>query len=187
MRTALENESRFAATASDLGWTSVDVRLPRTRQLDSQALEDLLADPTRSAKDKIYAASQLIWMRRCDAGDSIDASCLKLGSARVLHLPGELFVEYQLAASQMRPDLFVATAAYGDYAPWYIGTDIAYEQGGYETEARSSLVDRSCETVLVRAIQKLLEAEDRPWPALGVEAAAAETQWAKDNHFLPVP
>ena len=28
---------------------------------------------------------------------------------------------------------FVAMAAYGDYAPWYIGTAIAYEQGGYET------------------------------------------------------
>jgi hypothetical protein len=32
-------------------------------------------------------------------------------------MPGELFVEYQLAAKAMRPDLFVTMAAYGDYGP----------------------------------------------------------------------
>ena len=53
--------------------------------------------------------------------------------ARVLHMPGELLIEYQLAAQQLRPDLFVAMAAYGDYAPGYIATEIAYSQGGYET------------------------------------------------------
>ena len=37
-------------------------------------------------------------------------------------MPGELFVEYQLAAQQMRPNDFVAMAAYGDYggAAWSI-------------------------------------------------------------------
>ena len=48
-------------------------------------------------------------------------------------MPGELFVEYQLFAQRLRPDLFVAMAAYGDYSPGYIGTRIAYTQGGYET------------------------------------------------------
>jgi hypothetical protein len=82
---------------------------------------------------------------------------LKLGRARVLHLPGELFVEYQLAAKAQRPDLFVAMAAYGDYAPWYVGTAIAYEQGGYETEPRSSNVAPEVEGVLMGAIRKLLQ------------------------------
>jgi hypothetical protein len=74
----------------------------------------------------------------------------------VLHLPGELFVEYQLAAQKLRPDLFVAMAAYGDYGPGYIGTEIAYSQGGYETEPRSSLVAPSVEGVLMDAIGRLL-------------------------------
>jgi hypothetical protein len=47
-------------------------------------------------------------------------------------------------------------AAYGDYAPWYIGTAIAYEQGGYETEPRSSNVAPAVEPVLMNAIRKLL-------------------------------
>ena len=79
-----------------------------------------------------------------------------LGRARILHLPGELFVEYQLAAKAARPDLFVALAAYGDYAPWYIGTAIAYEQGGYETCPNSSNVAPEVENVLMAAIRKLL-------------------------------
>ena len=48
-------------------------------------------------------------------------------------MPGELFIEYQLAAEKMRPDATVCMAAYGDYGPGYIGTEIAYTQGGYET------------------------------------------------------
>ena len=71
-------------------------------------------------------------------------------------MPGELFVEYQLAAKAQRPDLFVAMAAYGDYAPWYIGTAIAYEQGGYETEPRSSNVGPEAEALLMRALRNLL-------------------------------
>jgi hypothetical protein len=101
-------------------------------------------------------ASRLAWLRRCKAGHKIDVACLKLSRARILHMPGELFVEYQLAAKAQRPDLFVAMAAYGDYAPWYVGTAIAYEQGGYETEPRSSNVAPEVEAVLVDTIRKLL-------------------------------
>ena len=72
-------------------------------------------------------------------------------------MPGELFVEYQLAAKAERPDLFVAMAAYGDYGPWYIGTAKAYEEGGYETQPRSSNVGPSAEAVLMGAIRKLLK------------------------------
>jgi hypothetical protein len=56
----------------------------------------------------------------------------------------------------MRPDLFVAMAAYGDYAPGYIGTEIAYPQGGYETSPRASLVAPKVEGVLMEVIGKLL-------------------------------
>jgi len=65
--------------------------------------------------------------------------------------------EYQLAAKAERPDLFVAMAAYGDYGPGYIGTAVAYQQGGYEvTEYASSNVAPEVEGVLMTAIKKLL-------------------------------
>ena len=81
---------------------------------------------------------------------------MRIGKARVLHMPGELFVEYQLAAQKQRPDLFVAMAAYGDYAPGYIGTEIAYGQGGYETSERASRVAPQVEGVLTGAVNRLL-------------------------------
>jgi len=48
-----------------------------------------------------------------------------------------------------RPDLLVTVAAYGDYAPWYIGTAIAYEQGGYETGPSASNVAPEVEAMLM--------------------------------------
>jgi hypothetical protein len=75
----------------------------------------------------------------------------------MLHLPGELFVEYQLAAKAMRPDLHVMMAAYGQYGPGYIGTDAAYPEGGYETGALSSNVAPGVEGVLMGAMKQLLQ------------------------------
>jgi hypothetical protein len=82
---------------------------------------------------------------------------LGIGEVRVLHMPGELFVEYQIAAKKMRPELHVAMAAYGDCGPGYIGTARAYEEGGYETSADASDVAPKVEGVLTNGIQKLLE------------------------------
>ena len=70
-------------------------------------------------------------------------------------MPGELFVEYQLAAQDMRPGGFVAMAAYGDYGPGYIGTRIAYSQGGYET-GPVSLTSPDVEDVLMPAMRELV-------------------------------
>jgi hypothetical protein len=58
----------------------------------------------------------------------------------------------------MAPGKFVAMAAYGDYGPGYIGTRIAYGQGGYET-GRVSRVAPEVETVLLNAARKLLQAQ----------------------------
>ncbi len=84
---------------------------------------------------------------------------LRLGDKRIVHMPGELFVEYQLAAQQMRSDLKVCLAAYGDYGPGYIGTQRAYGEGGYETSPRASRVAPSVESVLLDGMRKLLEAK----------------------------
>ena len=70
-------------------------------------------------------------------------------------MPGELFVEYQLAAQAMRPGEFVAMAAYGDYGPGYIGTAESYGQGGYETGPVSRTAPE-VEAVLMDAMKQLL-------------------------------
>lgn len=71
-------------------------------------------------------------------------------------MPGELFVEYQLAAQAMKPDATVCMAAYGDYGTGYIGTEVAYWEGGYETKPSASNVAPQVEKVLLDGIGKLL-------------------------------
>jgi hypothetical protein len=155
MRRAWENIKREPLTVADIGWDVEPVALPPSKHLDREKLEAAVKqrDPNLTLRGD---ASRLAWLRRCEAGHKIDITCLRLGSARLLHLPGELFVEYQLAAKAMRPDLFVALAAYGDYGPWYIGTTAAYSEGGYETEPRSSNVAPEVEPILLDAMRKLL-------------------------------
>ena len=157
MRQAWTSTEKRPLTASDLGWQVVQVQLPVAPHLKAEELIETLK--TQPAKGYIAAADQLAWVRRSEAGQAIDVSCLRVGTTRVLHLPGELFVEYQLAAKAMRPDLGVAMAAYGEYAPGYICTAVAYTEGGYEASEGASNVDPQAEPILMAAMKKLLEAE----------------------------
>ena len=155
MRRAWESTTREPVAAGDVGWKIERVDLPPSKHLLLETLEKEVADRDPRLVS-MGDASRLAWLRRCRAGHRVEVACLRLGQARILHLPGELFVEYQLAAKAQRPDLRVAVAAYGDYGPWYIGTAAAYDQGGYETEPRSSNVSPGAEEVLLGAIRRLL-------------------------------
>lgn len=155
MREAYENTRKSVMLPAAIGWDSVPVRLPLAPHLNEEDLiAKLRATPPRGY---ISLADQLAWLRRNKSGCSIDITCLRVGDSRMLHLPGELFVEYQLAAKAMRPDLHVWMAAYGDYGPGYIGTEAAYPEGGYETGISSSGVAPETEPVLMDAMRRLLQ------------------------------
>ena len=176
MRQAWDSVRKLPITARDVGWTVQPVALPPATYLNEARLIEAIKDKKQPLAQREAAALRLVWLRRCLAGETIDLSCLRIGSARILHMPGELFVEYQLAAQAMRPDLFVAMAAYGEYAPAYIGTAIAYDQGGYETQQSSSNVSPQVEGVLLDGLRNLLGAEGKGPTRLGIEAAKAETE-----------
>lgn len=167
MRRALDATAFHEVAASDIDWKTVSVALPPAAHLVEADLVKRLKDSAGKSTAGLGAATHLAWLKRCQAGDRIDIGGLTIGPASILHMPGELFVEYQLAASSMRPDRFVAMAAYGDYGPGYIGTKVAYGQGGYETSDRASRVAAEVETVLVGAMTKLLDASKTQAP-LGV-------------------
>ena len=159
MKLAWESQKKLPIRASDVLWTVTRVSLPvRSTLIDSELLAKL-QDEDQPIKVRLRAARDLTFVRRTRGGNRIPLSCLKLGTARVLHMPGELFVEYQLAAQEMRPRDFVAMAAYGDYGPGYIGTEIAYSQGGYET-GPVSRVAPEVESVLMNAMKQLLEVQN---------------------------
>ena len=156
MQRALETSQRKPITAEDVEMTSVDVLLPLSPFIQKEEAVSELKNKELDRLTHFRAARELAWLRRHEAGDAISIECLAIGDARILHLPGELFVEYQLAAQKLRPDLFVAMAAYGDYAPGYIGTEVSYGEGGYETSRTASRVSGRAEQVIMGAISKLL-------------------------------
>jgi hypothetical protein len=154
MREAFEKAQKSPLSPADIGWFSEPVSLPIASHLNEADLMEKLK--STSAKGYISYADQLAWLRWTGQGNRIDVTCLKIGNTRMLHLPGELFVEYQLAAKAMRPDLHVMMAAYGQYGPGYIGTAAAYPEGGYETGLNASSVAPEVEAVLTGAMKKLL-------------------------------
>jgi hypothetical protein len=158
MQRAWDAARKFDVTGEDVFWKIQPTALPPADHLDEARLLSALKNSTNPS-DAHAAADKLAWLYRCRAGHLIDVSMLGIRDLRILHLPGELFVEYQLAAKRMRPDLNVMMAAYGEYGPGYIGTEIAYAQGGYETSERASDVAPQVEHVLMSAIEALLKGE----------------------------
>ncbi|MFG0262795.1 MAG: hypothetical protein ACF788_10435 [Novipirellula sp. JB048] len=156
MQRAWQSQQKHSITAAEVRWQVEPVAMPVRGTLDEPELQARLVDKEAKQSVRLRAARDLTFLRRTQGGHRIPIGCLSLGPARVLHMPGELFVEYQLAAQKMRPDLFVAMAAYGDYGPGYIGTRIAYTQGGYETGIVSRVAP-DVERVLTAAMQSLLQ------------------------------
>ena len=118
-----------------------------------QILDNADAAPAQRRK----AAIALAWIQRVKSGKPVELSCLSLGQVKILHLPGEPFVQYQLAAQKMRPDRFVCVAGYGDCGMGYIGGDrIFTDRGGYE---QSYAFAGPCEKLFLATIKRLLTKE----------------------------
>ncbi|MBM3858725.1 MAG: hypothetical protein FJ395_03640 [Verrucomicrobia bacterium] len=156
MKCAWDTTQKFPIGSADVQWRVEPVVLPLGKHLDEDKLRADLAKVSDS-KTQLRGADKLAWLLRCQSGHKIDIGMLAVGDARVLHMPGELLVEYQLAAKKMRPDLRVMMAAYGEYGPGYIATARAYEEGGYEASPGASDVAPEVEGVLMGAMWKLLE------------------------------
>jgi hypothetical protein len=144
---------RFAVNS--FSWRVEPVQLPARREANfgAEASRQVLNDSKATAARRNNAAFQLAWLARKDR--PIDLTCLGLGRARILHLPGEPFVEYQLFARDQRPDGMVCVAGYGDGGPGYIPTARAFHQGGYEPTV--ALAAPESEAILQAAIRKLLK------------------------------
>lgn len=156
MRRAWEGAKKFPLEGNAPRWLVEAVALPPADHLREEELVAQLDGTSHRAASILGSAQQLAWLRRCRAGEKVDLACLAIGPVRILHMPGELFVEYQLAAREMAPGVEVAMAAYGDYGPGYIGTAESYGQGGYETQPGSSFVAPEVEAVLLEAMGRLL-------------------------------
>lgn len=154
MKRAWEATEKQDITVNDLKWEVEKVTLPPGPHL--YEIRKSIQENDSVLINNNALARKMAFLDRMENGKKIDLGMLKAGDVRVLFMPGELFVEYQLAAKEERPDLHVAMSAYGDMGPGYIGTTLQYSKGGYEVSERASNVDPSVEPVLMKAIRALL-------------------------------
>ncbi|MHC4398795.1 MAG: hypothetical protein ACYTG0_03855 [Planctomycetota bacterium] len=154
-------EAAVAATrlkpAAAIRWHTLRLALP-ARTDPGHTPDDnraRMTDAGSNAVARIRAATRLAYAERSER--PIDLSALEIGDVCLLHLPGECMVEFQLFAQRIRPDRFVAVAAYGDLGPGYICTEQSFSEGGYEPSA--SRVAPHSEGLLKAAIGQLLEAD----------------------------
>jgi hypothetical protein len=156
MKAAWEDVEKRPIEDAEIRWDTREVGLPPGKHLDLPLLEQRINNKDETIAVRINAVRHLAFLRWRETGHNVTLSRLRIGDIDLLHLPGELFVEYQLAAQAMRPTAHVCVAAYGDYGPGYIGLHNAYAQGGYETGERASRVAPSVESVLMKGIEELL-------------------------------
>ena len=128
--------------------------LRKADEFSEERAQRTIADAHESAAARIKAAMLLAWVRRVKAAQPVEIRCLQMGSVRILGLPGDTFVEYQLWAQQACPEKFVAVVGFGDFGMYYLCTDQAYaDQGGYEQTF--TFVD-PCESLVKTAMAEVL-------------------------------
>lgn len=139
---------------TQLTWQTRDL-LPEVNPVFSMDTERThLVNPSNAAANRIRPAMRVAWMERVAQGVPIVLSALHVNEVTLLNLPAESFVEYQLRAQEMAPQRFVATAAYGDGGTWYIPTQEAFPQGGYEVTVANAAA--SMDPLMSEGIQALL-------------------------------
>ena len=150
------------APAGRLKWETADVAFAGRNEPEWSGVvsRTVMGDTNATALKRLEAALNLAWDERLKARPTVRAERLHLGTATLLFLPGEAFVEYQLYAQSLRPDEFIAVAAYGESGPGYICCDAALHEGGYEPSM--SRVGPPSEWRLKEAIDTLIGGPSDP-------------------------
>jgi hypothetical protein len=159
MLQAWEKTKKMPISKSDVEWQNTEILLPLGDHLVEEELIALLDSIKTDSLTRFTTAKHLAWLRRTNDGHKVNISALRLANVWLLNLPGETFLEYQLAAQRMKLGDFVCTAAYEEYGPGYLCTEIAYSQGGYESSNRASRVSPEIEKTLLTAIGQVLKSD----------------------------
>ncbi len=167
-------EAAVAATcyvpAGPIQWRTYDLLVP-PRTDSGYSPKECLAAMHRSEQSPtwrlIRGPRRLVFHARSTR--PIELGSLQIGDVRILHLPGEPMVCFQLYAQSLKPEAFVAVAGYGDGGPGYLCPEKAFsDNGGYEQTV--SHVKPESEKLLQKAIAALLGIDD------------ASEKDAADNH-----
>ena len=120
-------------------------------------VEDLTARLSHpKLQQQSLGALGLSWRKRADAGHALEIPAIDFGSAQLLLLPGESYVEFQLFAQAQRPDSFVVTMGYGECSPGFVPIERAWDEHDGNLD-EWCWVGRGSEKVMHTAIQAALK------------------------------
>lgn len=154
MKESIAMTQRNPVTSFEWSTAPVKFALREEPELAEAPQRAILMDTNGTALARIKAALQVAWIERVKQRPEVELSRLRLGTVQLLHLPGEAFIEYQLYAQSLRPDDFIAVAAYGESGTGYVCMDASIAEGGYEPTL--SRVGPPSEARLKAAIKDLL-------------------------------
>lgn len=86
---------------ASFAWSAEPVHLPMSEEFTREYFTHNLRNPKGTLAERIKGAMGVAWWDRYDAGRKIDLTCMRINDIYFLHLAGEVFIEYQLAAQQM--------------------------------------------------------------------------------------
>lgn len=152
MQRAWTATTRSPLTPADVEWHTTDISLPAKYGAFKDELRAVAADKTRPASVRIEAIGKYVRAQALEDGTTL--AVLRLGKAYSVHIPGEAFIQYQLGTQAIRPDDFVAVAAYAE-GLGYIGNERAYGEGGYEITVSQTTL--AAEKVIMDGVRKLLQ------------------------------
>ena len=163
-RVALTNRIHTAMLAAErklkpqrlrrIDWRSDSVRPPSQPHPTAARLQRAIGRSDATLVDRLLPAFRLAWRQRLAQSIPLVLSRLRLNTISILHLPGEMFVEYQLRARALRPRQPVAVAAYGDGGLWYVPTKEEYPAGGYEVSV--AFCRDNVDAIMTDAMRRLL-------------------------------
>lgn len=147
-------ESLTPVAIERVAWKTAEFLPPPRDSLTVESLEKRIANKSSSVAGRSRPAFMLALLRRVAKEIPIVLSSLHVNDIRLLHLPGESFVQYQLRAQKLQPSRFVATAAYGDGGTWYIPVKEEYPNGGYEVSV--AFCDPKIDSLMTGGMEEIL-------------------------------
>jgi len=152
MRAAWRSQVRYPTKGISFRSVPLDVSAAVSIRGAEAEFGPLLDDPNSDRYARWRAASGLAFVRRLASGRSLDVPAFDFGPSVLVALPGEPFVEYQLAAQHMSEDKAVIVAGYGDCGLGYLCTDASHGEGGYEPTA--TFLQTGAESLVMEALRQ---------------------------------
>ena len=109
MKNAWEDTEKIPISADDLKWKVEKVTFKPALYMP-ELEKELKNNPVLYGEDVING-KKMAFYKRCKEGKKLDFECLSFKNIRILFLPAEMGIEFQLAAKAERKDLFVTMAA----------------------------------------------------------------------------